>query len=318
MCMWCFCFLFRYFSQILEEHGPLKLDDEILIAEYKKFPEETKRMVEASGGLKNFLLGSLLFSMDGDMVTLTGYDIPYLEHDEGGHQLNPTANEFTPSFSRPVLDNIDLYSDPSQPEPKNVSSRSADASRPSNPHSDIAFNYAEYPVIRNNFDQRTLDSPDNPTSDTDQDSSDDDDTDEASASSSDSDSSSFSDEDGTVSETTSLSQDHLHMGELDSNISQSFDSESQPRNKRTAIVSVQVRRLHCVSKTMNSYKESPAIHLTSLNIVSPPNPQHLFYLSIYNFFFPFFKLLWSCDFPCVNQGWLQGTGESAPTIPSNA
>ncbi|XP_040194897.1 E3 ubiquitin-protein ligase TTC3 [Rana temporaria] len=244
--------LYEYFSQILEEHGPLKLDDEILIAEYKKFPEETKRMVEASGGLKDFLLGSLLFSMDGDMVTLTGYDIPYLEHDEGGHQLNPTANEFTPSFSRPVPDNIDLYSDPSQPEPKNGSSRSADASRPSIPHSDIAFNYAEYPVIHNNFHQRTLDSPHNPTSDTDQDSSDnDDDTDEASASSSDSDSSSFSDKDGTVSETTSLSQDNLNMGELDSNISQSFDSESQPRNKRTAIVSVQVNieMSHCEVNT---------------------------------------------------------------------
>ncbi|XP_073473302.1 E3 ubiquitin-protein ligase TTC3 isoform X2 [Aquarana catesbeiana] len=241
--------LYEYFSQILEEHGPLNLDDEILIGEYKNFPEETKRMVEASGGLKDFLLESLLFSMEGDMVTLTGYDIPYLEHGGGGYQLNPTADEFTPSFSRPVPDNIDLYSDPSQPEPKYSSSGSADTSRPSIPHSDITFNYAEYSDIHNNFDQRTLDSPDNPTSDIDQDS--DDDTDESSTSSSDSESSSSIDQDITVSETTSLSQENLHMGELDSNISQSFDSKSQPRNKRTAIVSVQVNieMSHCEVNT---------------------------------------------------------------------
>ncbi|XP_077336038.1 E3 ubiquitin-protein ligase TTC3 isoform X2 [Lithobates pipiens] len=241
--------LYEYFSQILEEHGPLNLDDEILNGEYKNFPEETKRMVEASGGLKDFLLESLLFSMEGDMVTLTGYDIPYLEHGGGGHQLNPTADEFTPSFSRPVPDNIDLYSDPSHPEPKYISSRSADTSRSSSiPHSDKTFNFAEYSVIRNNFDQRTIDPPDNPTSDIDQDS---DNTDEASTSSSDSESSSSLDQDITVSETTSLSQENLHMGELDSNISQSFDSESQPRNKRTAIVSVQVNieMSHCEVNT---------------------------------------------------------------------
>ncbi|KAG8590994.1 hypothetical protein GDO81_007005 [Engystomops pustulosus] len=84
--------LYDYFSQILDEYGPLKPEDERLIGEYKEFPEETHRMVEAAGGLKSFLLQSDKFTIVDDVLALS-CDIPF------GHlELNPKAVEFKPSL----------------------------------------------------------------------------------------------------------------------------------------------------------------------------------------------------------------------------
>ncbi|XP_072254387.1 E3 ubiquitin-protein ligase TTC3 isoform X2 [Pyxicephalus adspersus] len=244
--------LYEYFSQILDQHGPLKLDDEILIGEYKNFPEETRRMVEASGGLKDFLLESYLFSMVGDEVTLTGYDIPFSELSGRTHELNPAAEEFKPSFFRTLTDNIDLYSDHIQLKPKHYSFRTTDESQSSILQSGITLKYTEYSDICNNLDHRTLDTSDNPTSEIDFE-FDNDNTDDSSICSNDSRTS--IDETITTSESNSLCQDNDFKNQLDLNIIKSINSEVQPRKKQTAIVSVQVNTemTHCEVNT-NAYQ----------------------------------------------------------------
>ncbi|XP_056653054.1 E3 ubiquitin-protein ligase TTC3 isoform X3 [Monodelphis domestica] len=62
--------LYDYFSQILEEHGPLEIDDKLLVGEYELFPEETRKIVEEAGGLKSFLLDSLRFVMIDSYIGL--------------------------------------------------------------------------------------------------------------------------------------------------------------------------------------------------------------------------------------------------------
>ncbi|KAM5180802.1 E3 ubiquitin-protein ligase TTC3 [Mantella aurantiaca] len=237
--------LYEYFFQILEEHGPLTLDDEVLVGEYKNFPEETQRMVAESGGLKDFLLESYLFTFDDDMLTLTGYDIQ-LDDDGRRHQLNPSAKEFKPFLCSPLPENIDLYSDCSQPELKYFSPRAADSSRSSSIHSDITYNYSEYSNMSSNLDHRTFDTSDNPTSDSDQESDDEDDDD--STSSSETESSSI-DEDIKVTEDKTLSQENINRGQMDANDNKPFNGKGRPR--KTAIVSVQVNTemSHCEVNT---------------------------------------------------------------------
>ncbi|NWV24507.1 TTC3 ligase, partial [Origma solitaria] len=62
--------LYDYFSQILEEHGPLELNNKLLIGEYEHFPEETRKVVEDQGGLEAFLLKSLRFIMVDNLIGL--------------------------------------------------------------------------------------------------------------------------------------------------------------------------------------------------------------------------------------------------------
>ncbi|NXD26730.1 TTC3 ligase, partial [Spelaeornis formosus] len=62
--------LYNYFSQILEEHGPLEMNDKLLTGEYENFPEETRRVVEDAGGLEPFLLHSLRFIMVDNLIGL--------------------------------------------------------------------------------------------------------------------------------------------------------------------------------------------------------------------------------------------------------
>ncbi|XP_051840818.1 E3 ubiquitin-protein ligase TTC3 isoform X3 [Antechinus flavipes] len=62
--------LYDYFSQILEEHGPLEIDDKLLVGEYEHFPEEARKIVEEAGGLKSFLLDSLRFVMIDNYIGL--------------------------------------------------------------------------------------------------------------------------------------------------------------------------------------------------------------------------------------------------------
>ncbi|NXO75744.1 TTC3 ligase, partial [Sitta europaea] len=62
--------LYDYFSQILEAHGPLEMNNQLLVGEYENFPEETRRAVEAAGGLEPFLLQSLRFILVGNLLGL--------------------------------------------------------------------------------------------------------------------------------------------------------------------------------------------------------------------------------------------------------
>ncbi|NXK42053.1 TTC3 ligase, partial [Piprites chloris] len=62
--------LYGYFSQILEEHGPLEINNKLLVGEYENFPEETRKVVEDQGGLESFLLKSLRFIMVDNLIGL--------------------------------------------------------------------------------------------------------------------------------------------------------------------------------------------------------------------------------------------------------
>ncbi|NWW04243.1 TTC3 ligase, partial [Oreocharis arfaki] len=62
--------LYDYFSQILEEHGPLEINNKLLVGEYENFPEETRKVVEDAGGLEPFLLKSLRFIMVDNLIGL--------------------------------------------------------------------------------------------------------------------------------------------------------------------------------------------------------------------------------------------------------
>ncbi|NXQ55939.1 TTC3 ligase, partial [Anthoscopus minutus] len=62
--------LYDYFSQILEEHGPLEINNKLLVGEYENFPEETRKVVEDKGGLEPFLLKSLRFIMVDNLIGL--------------------------------------------------------------------------------------------------------------------------------------------------------------------------------------------------------------------------------------------------------
>lgn len=45
--------LYDYFSQLLEEHGPLDMSNKMFSEEYEFFPEETRQILEKAGGLKS-------------------------------------------------------------------------------------------------------------------------------------------------------------------------------------------------------------------------------------------------------------------------
>ncbi|XP_028902372.1 E3 ubiquitin-protein ligase TTC3 isoform X1 [Ornithorhynchus anatinus] len=112
--------LYDYFSQILEEHGPLEITDELLIGEYEHFPEETRKVVEEAGGLKSFLLRSLRFVMFNDFIGLMKDAVvlkekedymfsPYFDEHSSPVKplLNPAAKEFKP-FSHNCSSNVPM------------------------------------------------------------------------------------------------------------------------------------------------------------------------------------------------------------------
>ncbi|KFZ53797.1 E3 ubiquitin-protein ligase TTC3, partial [Antrostomus carolinensis] len=108
--------LYEYFSQILEEHGPMEIDNKLLVGEYEHFPEEAQKIVEDEGGLKSFLLKSLNFIMVDNLIGLRKHAVFLKENtnrNETGDendvvcdiqegpfqknlQLNPAAKEFKP------------------------------------------------------------------------------------------------------------------------------------------------------------------------------------------------------------------------------
>ncbi|XP_009281259.1 PREDICTED: E3 ubiquitin-protein ligase TTC3 [Aptenodytes forsteri] len=113
--------LYEYFSQILEKHGPMEMNNKLLVGEYEHFPEEARKIVEDEGGLKSFLLKSLHFIMVDNLICLRKHALLIKENtnrnETGGNeeensivcdvqenssqnklQLNPAAKEFKPLF----------------------------------------------------------------------------------------------------------------------------------------------------------------------------------------------------------------------------
>ncbi|KAG8450185.1 hypothetical protein GDO86_002719 [Hymenochirus boettgeri] len=100
--------LYEYFSMILEEHGPLEINDDILIGEFQGFPEEARQLVEEAGGLKEFLLRGPIFVMVDELIFLQKHKCISDEASEKA-MLNPAAKEFLPS-SKPLNPTISLAS----------------------------------------------------------------------------------------------------------------------------------------------------------------------------------------------------------------
>ncbi|XP_056141104.1 E3 ubiquitin-protein ligase TTC3 isoform X2 [Lampris incognitus] len=82
--------LYDYFAQILEEHGPLNVEDPLLVGELDNFPPSAQLKIEQAGGFKPFLLESLRFIMMGNCIGLAKHAI-FLQ--ETGHGNSKCALE---------------------------------------------------------------------------------------------------------------------------------------------------------------------------------------------------------------------------------
>ncbi|KAL2095421.1 hypothetical protein ACEWY4_010140 [Coilia grayii] len=106
--------LYDYFAQVLEEHGPLKVDHPLLVGELENFPADALNTIKESGGLKPFLLQSLRFIMKDDVIglmkhvgVLQSVTAKYSDRschcrfedvdEDDGTSLNPLADEFYPT-----------------------------------------------------------------------------------------------------------------------------------------------------------------------------------------------------------------------------
>ncbi|XP_053312188.1 E3 ubiquitin-protein ligase TTC3 [Spea bombifrons] len=130
--------LYEYFSLILEEHGPLEID-EILAGEYREFPAETHQLVDESGGLKDFLLESRRFAAVGNLLGLQS-QAALLQNITDRTQLNPTAKEFNPvsykAVNEVIRNNSDCTANITYLNPSPVL------------YTDLAFNYMPlYPIL---------------------------------------------------------------------------------------------------------------------------------------------------------------------------
>ncbi|XP_053772952.1 E3 ubiquitin-protein ligase TTC3 isoform X2 [Desmodus rotundus] len=65
--------LYDYFSQFLEEHGPLDMSNRVFCEKYEFFPEETRKIVANAGGLKTFLLQCPRFVVIDNCIALRKY-----------------------------------------------------------------------------------------------------------------------------------------------------------------------------------------------------------------------------------------------------
>ncbi|XP_054556255.1 E3 ubiquitin-protein ligase TTC3 isoform X3 [Talpa occidentalis] len=133
--------LYDYFSQLLEEHGPLDMSNKMFSEEYEFFPEETRQILEKAGGLKSFLLGCPRFVVIDNCIALKkvasrlkkkrkkkNIKTKVEEISKSGEYLrvklplNPAAREFKPDVK--VKSVSDLSSAPTSEEPKPVSANS--------------------------------------------------------------------------------------------------------------------------------------------------------------------------------------------------
>ncbi|NXX44936.1 TTC3 ligase, partial [Tricholaema leucomelas] len=62
--------LYEYFFELLKHHGPMEINDKLLVEEYERFPEEVRKIAEDEGGLKSFLLKSFRFIMVDNFIGL--------------------------------------------------------------------------------------------------------------------------------------------------------------------------------------------------------------------------------------------------------
>ncbi|XP_019511308.1 PREDICTED: E3 ubiquitin-protein ligase TTC3 [Hipposideros armiger] len=116
--------LYDYFSQLLEEQGPLDMSNKMFSEKYEFFPEETRQILEKAGGLKSFLLGCPRFVVIDNCIALKKVALRLKkkrkkkniktkveemsrtgEYFRAKLPLNPTAREFKPDVkSKPVSD----------------------------------------------------------------------------------------------------------------------------------------------------------------------------------------------------------------------
>uniref|UniRef100_A0A131YZM2 E3 ubiquitin-protein ligase TTC3 n=1 Tax=Rhipicephalus appendiculatus TaxID=34631 RepID=A0A131YZM2_RHIAP len=60
--------IYQLFEDLIESKGPISIHDKLLASEVMNFPEPAQQTVARAGGLQSFLLRSLRFTFDGDMV----------------------------------------------------------------------------------------------------------------------------------------------------------------------------------------------------------------------------------------------------------
>ena len=129
---------------MLEEHGPLDMNNKMFSEEYEFFPEETRQILEKAGGLKAFLLGCPRFVVIDNCIALKKVALRLKkkrkkkniktkveEISKTGEYLrvklplNPTAREFKPDvMSKPVSEV------PSAPASEDVRPQPASANSP--------------------------------------------------------------------------------------------------------------------------------------------------------------------------------------------
>ncbi|XP_075549708.1 uncharacterized protein LOC142583223 isoform X3 [Dermacentor variabilis] len=63
--------IYQLFEDLIESKGPISIHDKLLAEEVMAFPELARQTVTKAGGLQSFLLRSLRFTFDGDMVYTT-------------------------------------------------------------------------------------------------------------------------------------------------------------------------------------------------------------------------------------------------------
>ncbi|XP_021570133.1 E3 ubiquitin-protein ligase TTC3 [Carlito syrichta] len=124
--------LYDYFSQFLEEYGPLDMNNK-MFSEYEFFSEETRDIIEKAGGLQSFLLGCPRFVVIDNCIALKkvasrlkkkrkkNIKTKVEEFSKSGEYLrvklplNPAAREFKPDVksksvsdlsSAPASDNV--------------------------------------------------------------------------------------------------------------------------------------------------------------------------------------------------------------------
>ncbi|XP_028840281.1 E3 ubiquitin-protein ligase TTC3 [Denticeps clupeoides] len=109
--------LYEYFAQILEEHGPLEANNQLLVGELENFPPEAQQKIHEAGGLKSFLLQSFRFVMTDNLIGLMKHAVkfpeakinetPIIDMETNSHRLslNPSAKEFHPSSQNNSVSN---------------------------------------------------------------------------------------------------------------------------------------------------------------------------------------------------------------------
>ncbi|XP_051006239.1 E3 ubiquitin-protein ligase TTC3 [Acomys russatus] len=130
--------LYDYFSQLLEEHGPLDMSDRMFSEEHEFFPEETRQILEQAGGLRSFLLACPRFVVIDNCIALKkvasrlkkkrkkkNIKTKVEEMSKTGEYLhvklplNPSAREFKPDVkSAAVSEDAQSMPGPAEDSPK--------------------------------------------------------------------------------------------------------------------------------------------------------------------------------------------------------